>query len=143
VARIFNTYGPSMQINDGRVVSNFIVQALQNQDITIYGDGTQTRAFCYVSDLIEGFLRLMQVDGCHEPVNLGNPNERTISELVESVLAEVKTSSTIQFYPLPSDDPTRRCPDISRARTLLDWEPRISFEDGLRSTVAYFRSKLL
>lgn len=143
VARIFNTYGPSMQINDGRVVSNFIVQALQNQDITIYGDGTQTRSFCYVSDLIDGFLKLMLVDGLHEPVNLGNPKERTIRELAESVLAEVKTSSTIQFHPLPSDDPTRRRPDITKARELLDWEPQISFEDGLRSTVAYFRSKLL
>lgn len=143
VARIFNTYGPSMQINDGRVVSNFIVQALQNQDITIYGDGTQTRSFCYVSDLIDGFLKLMRMDGLHEPVNLGNPKERTISELAESVLAEVKASSTIKFHPLPSDDPTRRRPDITKARELLDWEPKISFEDGLRSTVAYFRSKLL
>lgn len=143
VARIFNTYGPSMQINDGRVVSNFIVQALQNQDITIYGDGTQTRSFCYVSDLIDGFLKLMRVDGLHEPVNLGNPKERTISELAESVLAEVKASSTIKFHPLPSDDPTRRRPDITKAGELLDWGAQISFEDGLRSTVAYFRSKLL
>lgn len=141
VGRIFNTYGPRMHPNDGRVVSNFIVQALQGKDITIYGKGTQTRSFCYVSDLIEAFVRLMasgpEVTG---PINLGNPVEFTMIELAEAVLRLTGSSSKLIFQPLPSDDPKQRQPDISKAKQTLGWEPKVKLEDGLKETIAYFRS---
>jgi len=141
VGRIFNTYGPRMHPNDGRVVSNFIVQALKGRDITIYGKGTQTRSFCYVSDLIEGFVRLMatgpDVTG---PINLGNPVEFTMIELAELVLKLTGSSSKLIFEPLPSDDPKQRQPDISKAKQALGWEPKVKLEDGLKETIAYFRS---
>ncbi len=143
VARIFNTYGPRMHPNDGRVVSNFIVQALRGQDLTIYGDGSQTRSFCYADDLIEGFVRLMaspaQLVG---PVNLGNPREFTMLELAESVLNKVGGQSKLIFKPLPQDDPKQRRPDISLAKSALDWEPKIQLSDGLDRTIQYFRQLL-
>ncbi len=139
VARIFNTYGPRMHPQDGRVVSNFIVQALQNKPITIYGDGSQTRSFCYVDDLIEGFLRLMNsADGFTGPVNLGNPNEFTVLELAQNVIELTGSASEIIFMPLPSDDPVQRQPDISLAKKELDWEPNIQLKEGLLKTIAYF-----
>lgn len=141
VGRIFNTYGPRMHPNDGRVVSNFIVQALKGRDITIYGKGTQTRSFCYVSDLIDAFVRLMasgpEVTG---PINLGNPVEFTMIELAELVLKLTGSSSRLIFEPLPSDDPKQRQPDISKAKQALGWEPKVKLEDGLKETIAYFRS---
>jgi UDP-glucuronate decarboxylase len=139
VARIFNTYGPRMHPNDGRVVSNFVVQALQDLPITVYGDGKQTRAFCYVDDLVEGFLRLMaSPDEVTGPINLGNPVETPVIELAEKIIALVGSRSTIETRPLPVDDPVQRCPDISRARNLLSWEPRVPLELGLERTIAYF-----
>ncbi|MDY0040929.1 MAG: SDR family oxidoreductase [Desulforhabdus sp.] len=139
VARIFNTYGPHMHPNDGRVVSNFIVQALQGQPITIYGDGSQTRSFCYVDDLIEGLFRLMKSpDGFTGPVNLGNPSEFTIMELAEKVLEQTGSRSEIVFKPLPSDDPVQRRPNIKLARENLDWEPKVPLNVGLRKTIDYF-----
>lgn len=139
VARIFNTYGPHMHPNDGRVVSNFIVQALSNQPITIYGEGQQTRSFCYVSDLIDAFLRLMATgDEVIGPVNLGNPGEFTIRELAEKVIVLTGSRSQLVFRPLPSDDPVQRCPDIGLAKKLLGWEPQVALEDGLVKTIAYF-----
>jgi UDP-glucuronate decarboxylase len=139
VARIFNTYGPRMHPNDGRVVSNFIVQALQNKPITVYGDGKQTRAFCYVDDLIEGFLRLMaSPDEITGPINLGNPVETPVIELAQKIIALIGSRSTIETRPLPVDDPVQRCPDISRARNLLDWEPRVPLDTGLERTIAFF-----
>jgi UDP-glucuronate decarboxylase len=143
VARIFNTYGPRMHPNDGRVVSNFIVQSLKGEPITIYGEGKQTRSFCYVEDMIEGFLRLMGTEaGFTGPVNLGNSNEFTIRELAEMVIELIGSPSKLVFHPLPSDDPTQRQPDISLARQKLGWEPKIQLEEGLRHTIAYF-DKLL
>jgi len=143
VARIFNTYGPRMHPNDGRVVSNFIVQALKGENITIYGDGQQTRAFCYVDDLIEGFIRLMNTDlGFTGPVNLGNPGEFTILELAEKVLQIVGGPSKLVFQPLPSDDPKQRKPDIGLARSQLGWEPQVQLDEGLNKTAAYFRKLL-
>jgi UDP-glucuronate decarboxylase len=143
IARIFNTYGPRMHPNDGRVVSNFIVQALKGHNITIYGDGSQTRSFCYVDDLIEGFLRLMntpnEVTG---PVNLGNPGEFTIRELAEKVIEQTGSGSKLVFQPLPQDDPKQRQPDIGLARSTLNWEPKVPLEEGLNKTIAYF-DKLL
>jgi UDP-glucuronate decarboxylase len=139
VARIFNTYGPRMHPNDGRVVSNFIVQALRGEPITLYGDGSQTRSFCYVDDLIEGFLRLMATpDEVTGPVNLGNPGEFTIAALAEKVLALTGSKSRVEHRPLPENDPMQRQPDIARARALLDWQPRVPLEEGLVKTVAYF-----
>jgi UDP-glucuronate decarboxylase len=139
VARIFNTYGPRMHPNDGRVVSNFIVQALKGEPITIYGNGEQTRAFCFVDDLVEGFLRLMAAsDDVTGPVNLGNPVETTVRELAEAIIALTGSRSKIESRPLPVDDPTQRCPDIARARNLLDWEPRVPLATGLERTIAYF-----
>ena len=139
VARIFNTYGPRMHPNDGRVVSNFIVQALQGQPITLYGDGRQTRAFCFVSDLVEGFIRLMATpDSFIGPVNIGNPHEIPVRELAERVIALSRSDSQIVFRPLPQDDPTQRCPDITLARRALDWEPKVQLEEGLQRTIAYF-----
>ncbi len=139
VARIFNTYGPNMHPNDGRVVSNFIMQALQNQDITLYGDGLQTRSFCYIDDLIEAFVRLMgSRDDFTGPVNTGNPNEFTIRQLAEKIVEMTGSSSKIVFKPLPSDDPMQRKPDISLAKQELGWEPQIQLESGLVKTIAYF-----
>jgi UDP-glucuronate decarboxylase len=139
VARIFNTYGPRMHPNDGRVVSNFIVQALKGEDITIYGDGSQTRSFCYVEDLIEAMMRLMATDrGFTGPVNIGNPTEFTILQLAQVVLRLTGSSSKIVFRELPSDDPKQRRPDIELARTQLGWEPKVALEDGIKHTIEYF-----
>ena len=139
VARIFNTYGPRMHPNDGRVVSNFVVQALRGEDLTIYGDGSQTRSFCYVDDLVEGLMRLMESrDGFTGPVNLGNPGEFTIRELAEKVLSMVGGKAKLVFQPLPSDDPTQRQPDISLAKAELSWGPTISLDQGLKPTIEYF-----
>jgi UDP-glucuronate decarboxylase len=139
VARIFNTYGPRMHPNDGRVVSNFIVQALRGEEITIYGDGSQTRAFCYVDDLIEGFVRLMATpDDVTGPINLGNPVETTVGELAERIVAMTNSPSAITYRPLPTDDPVQRCPDIGRARAKLGWEPKVPLEIGLGRTIEYF-----
>ncbi|MEL7200086.1 MAG: UDP-glucuronic acid decarboxylase family protein [Pseudomonadota bacterium] len=143
VARIFNTYGPHMHPNDGRVVSNFIVQALTGKDITIYGSGEQTRSFCYVDDLVEGFIRLMASDASVTgPINLGNPSEFTMLELAEKVITLTETTSKITFKPLPQDDPRQRQPDISLAKSALDWSPTVTLEDGLKETIAYFRKRL-
>jgi UDP-glucuronate decarboxylase len=142
IVRIFNTYGPRMAVDDGRVVSNFIVQALRGEPLTIYGDGRQTRSFCYVSDLIEGILRMMETGGIVGPVNLGNPAEFTIAELAEKVLKLTASKSKIVHRPLPEDDPVRRQPDISLAGDKLGWKPKISLEEGLPQTIAYFREKL-
>ena len=143
VARIFNTYGPRMVPDDGRVVSNFIVQALKGNPITIYGDGMQTRSFCYVDDLIEGFIRLMGVDDkITGPINLGNPNEFTIRQLAETVIKLTNTSSSLIEKALPEDDPTQRCPDISFAKSALDWQPKIELEEGLERTIFYFKNIL-
>ena len=143
VIRIFNTYGPRMHPNDGRVVSNFIVQALRGEDITLYGDGMQTRAFCYVDDLIDGMMRLMatgpEVTG---PVNVGNPHEIPVRELAERVIRLTGAPSKIVFRPLPQDDPMQRCPDITMARSVLGWEPKVALDDGLRKVAAYFRQML-
>jgi UDP-glucuronate decarboxylase len=140
VARIFNTYGPRMHPNDGRVVSNFIVQALRGEDITIYGDGQQTRSFCYVDDLIDGWLKLMATpEGFTGPINLGNPSEFTMLELADKVLRLVGGTSKLTFQPLPSDDPRQRQPDIALARSTLNWAPKVSLEDGLKETIKYFR----
>ena len=139
VARIFNTYGPRMLPDDGRVVSNFIVQALKGEAITLYGDGSQTRAFCYVDDLIDGLVRLMDAgDEMTGPVNLGNPVEFTIAELAERVMALTGSKAKIENHPLPADDPTQRCPDIALARAKLGWEPAVALDDGLKKTIAYF-----
>jgi UDP-glucuronate decarboxylase len=143
VARIFNTYGPRMHPNDGRVVSNFIMQALRNEDITVYGSGDQTRSFCYVDDLVEGFLRLMETpDEVTGPVNLGNPGEFTILQLAQEVIALTGSSAKIVHRPLPTDDPKQRCPDISLAQELLGWAPRVHLRDGLVKTIAYFEQLL-
>jgi UDP-glucuronate decarboxylase len=143
VARIFNTYGPRMHPNDGRVVSNFIVQGLKSEPITIYGEGKQTRSFCYVDDLIDGLVRLMQTsDDFTGPVNVGNPNEFTIRQLAESVIELTGSKSKLEFRPLPSDDPLQRQPDITLARSALAWEPKVRLEDGLRKTITYFRTLL-
>jgi UDP-glucuronate decarboxylase len=143
IIRIFNTYGPNMHPNDGRVVSNFIIQALKNEDITVYGEGLQTRSFQYVDDLIEGMTRLMNTpDNITFPVNIGNPNEFTILELAQKVISLTGSRSKIIYMPLPSDDPMQRKPDISRAKELLNWEPKIQLEEGLRKTIEYF-DKLL
>jgi UDP-glucuronate decarboxylase len=142
IVRIFNTYGPRMHPNDGRVVSNFIVQALKGEDITIYGDGTQTRSFCYVDDLIEGFLRLMNQTETVGPVNIGNPGEFTMLQLAELTLKLVGGKSRIVHRPLPADDPRQRRPDITLARKHLKWEPTIALEEGLQRTIAYFRTQI-
>lgn len=139
VARIFNTYGPRMHPKDGRVVSNFIVQALRNEPITLYGDGSQTRSFCYVDDLVDGLVRLMNVDGdVVGPVNLGNPHEISVRELAETIIELTGSRSALDFRPLPADDPRQRCPDIGRASELLHWKPRVELREGLSRTIAYF-----
>src|SRR5438552_4907604 len=143
IVRIFNTYGPRMLENDGRVVSNFIVQALKGEELTIYGDGTQTRSFCYVDDLVEALVRLMEAEDLHEPVNLGNPNEFTIKELAEEVSRICDATLKIKICPLPQDDPRQRQPDITRAQNFLGWKPTIPLRDGLNRTVDYFRKTLL
>lgn len=142
IVRIFNTYGPRMDHNDGRVVSNFIVQALQGQDITIYGDGLQTRSFCYVDELVDGFIRFMNQDEEIGPMNMGNPGEFTIQELAEKVVELTDTQSKVIYEDLPSDDPTQRKPDITFAKKVIDWDPQIKLEDGLVKTIAYFKSVL-
>lgn len=142
IARIFNTYGPRMAIDDGRVVSNFIVQALKGQPLSIYGDGSQTRSFCYVSDLVEALVKLMKEPEFRGPVNLGNPEEFTILELAEKILKLTHSRSNIVYKPLPADDPSRRCPDISLAREKLSWQPKITLEEGLIKTIEYFKGKL-
>ncbi len=142
IVRIFNTYGPRMAIDDGRVVSNFIVQALRGEPLTLYGDGSQTRSFCYVTDLIDGLCRMMDAEDLIGPVNLGNPGEFTIAELAEKVLRTTGSKSKIIRLPLPSDDPVRRRPDITLARTRLGWEPKVPLEEGLARTIEYFRRTL-
>jgi dTDP-glucose 4,6-dehydratase len=142
IARIFNTYGPRMQLNDGRVIPNFMKQALLGEDLTVYGNGGQTRSFCYVSDEIEGFLRLAKSSE-HLPVNIGNPAEFTILECARRVLALTGSKSTIRYEDLPQDDPKQRCPDISKARTLLGWEPRIDLDSGLKMSLEYFKKAVL
>jgi len=142
IARIFNTYGPRMALDDGRVVSNFIVQALRGESLTVYGDGTQTRSFCFYSDLIDGLVRLMNAEDLQGPVNLGNPGEFTVLELAEKVQRLTGSRAGIDFRPLPSDDPVKRCPDISLAREKLGWEPHVALDEGLEKTIPYFREKL-
>ncbi len=142
IIRIFNTYGPRMAPNDGRVVSNFILQALRGEDITVYGDGSQTRSFCYVDDLIDGMIRMMNTDGFTGPVNLGNPDEFTVLELAKKVIDMTGSKSGIKYEPLPMDDPAQRRPDISLAKEKLDWTPGIKLESGLKKTIAYFEKYL-
>ncbi|MGH9688584.1 MAG: UDP-glucuronic acid decarboxylase family protein [Candidatus Acidiferrales bacterium] len=141
IVRIFNTYGPRMRLNDGRALPNFLYQALAGEPITVYGDGKQTRSFCFVSDLIEGIYRLLQSEE-HEPVNIGNPNEITILEFAERVRKLVGADAPIVFRPLPQDDPKQRCPDITKARRILRWEPKVNLEDGLQRTYDYFRRQI-
>ena len=143
VIRIFNTYGPRMAFNDGRVVSNFIIQALKNEPLTLYGDGSQTRSFCYVDDLVRGMVALMNSPATIQgPINFGNPQEKTVRELAEAVRALTKSSSKIIFQPLPIDDPRRRCPDITKAKQLFGWQPTIDLEEGLEKTITNFRNRL-
>jgi len=142
IVRLFNTYGPRMALNDGRVISNFIVQALRGEPLTVYGDGSQSRSFCYVSDLIKALQLMMGTEGFIGPLNLGNPKEFTILELAEKILYLTKSSSKIIHKPLPPDDPVRRCPDISLAKEKLNWEPKIDLDEGLTRTIDYFREKL-
>ena len=142
IVRIFNTYGPRMLFDDGRVVSNFIVQALQGKTLTVYGKGDQTRSFCYVSDLVRGIMALQNRDSYHEPVNLGNPNEMTILELAERIKELTGSSSTIEYRDLPKDDPTRRRPDIARANEVLQWQPEVAIDDGLKQIIADFEGRL-
>lgn len=141
IVRIFNTYGPRMRLNDGRALPNFLYQALSGEPITVYGDGKQTRSFCYVTDLLDGIYRLLQSEE-HDPVNIGNPHEITILEFAERVRALVGASAPIVFHPLPQDDPKQRCPDIGKARRILHWEPKVNLEDGLKLTYEYFREKV-
>jgi len=141
IVRIFNTYGPRMRLRDGRAVPAFVSQALANEDVTVFGDGTQTRSFCYVSDLVRGILGLMDAN-TNEPVNIGNPHELTIEEIARTIVRLVGSSSKIVYRPLPVDDPKQRQPDITRARTLLGWEPKVSLEDGLRTAIDYFKTKV-
>ena len=143
IARIFNTYGPRMAIQDGRVVSNFIIQALQGKEITVYGDGSQTRSFCYVDDMVDGLMRMMNTpDDFYGPVNLGNPQEYTILEIAEKIIKMPNSNSKISFHPLPADDPTQRKPDITLASEKLGWKPKISLDEGLVKTIEYFREAL-
>jgi UDP-glucuronate decarboxylase len=142
IARIFNTYGPRMDQADGRVVSNFIVQVLRGEPITVYGSGEQTRSFCYVDDLVEGLIRLMNAQDVYEPINLGNPHEFTIRQLAELTAELCGTTSSVRYCPLPEDDPTQRCPDISRAKLLLGWSPKIELAEGLQGTIADFKARL-
>lgn len=140
IVRIFNTYGPNMAENDGRVVSNFIIQALKNEDLTVYGDGSQTRSFCYVSDLVKGIIKMMNTEGFYGPVNLGNPSERTVKNLADLIIGMTNSKSKIVYMPLPSDDPVKRKPDISLAKEKLDWQPVVNIEQGLEKTIDYFKT---
>ncbi len=143
VVRIFNTYGPNMSIEDGRIISNFVVQALENKDITIYGDGKQTRSFCFVEDTLEGIVKLTEKqERVDEPVNIGNPNERTVLEVAQQIIKTLPTESKIVFLEKASDDPRQRRPDITKAKRLLNWEPRVSFEEGLKKSIEYFKREL-
>ena len=141
IVRIFNTYGPRMRLRDGRAVPAFMSQALRNEDLTVFGDGTQTRSFCYVSDLVDGILRLLDSD-TNDPVNIGNPHEITIEEIARTIIRLIGATSTIVYRPLPVDDPKQRRPDITRARTLLGWDPKVGLEEGLLKTIGYFKQKL-
>jgi nucleoside-diphosphate-sugar epimerase len=141
VVRIFNTYGPRMSETDGRVVSNFISQALRNEDITIYGDGNQTRSFCYVDDLIDGILKLFFSDNLNQPINLGNPDQISMNQLANEVIKATNSSSKIVYKPLPQDDPVDRLPDITKAKELLNWYPRIDRDEGLKKTIDYFKNQ--
>jgi dTDP-glucose 4,6-dehydratase len=141
IVRIFNTYGPRMRINDGRAVPTFIAQALRGEDITVFGSGTQTRSFCYISDLVDGIIRLMR-SSVNDPVNIGNPQEMTVETIARTILRMTGAASRLVYRPLPTDDPKVRQPDITRARTLLGWEPKVGLEEGLTSTIEYFRQKL-
>jgi dTDP-glucose 4,6-dehydratase len=141
IVRIFNTYGPRMRINDGRAVPAFMSQALRNEDVTVFGDGTQTRSFCYVSDLVDGIIRLMDAP-VNDPVNIGNPQELTIEQIARKIIEMTGSKSRIVYKPLPEDDPKVRQPDITRARSLLGWEPKVTLEAGLARTVDYFREKV-
>ena len=138
IVRIFNTYGPRMRLRDGRAVPAFMSQALRNEDVTVFGDGTQTRSFCYVTDLVNGLLRLMEAD-THDPVNIGNPHEVTIEQIARTIIKLIGSTSTIVYRPLPVDDPKQRRPDITRAQTLLGWEPKVALEEGLLKTIDYFK----
>jgi dTDP-glucose 4,6-dehydratase len=140
IVRIFNTYGPRMRHNDGRAIPAFIPQALKNQPITVFGDGSQTRSFCYVDDLIEGIYRLL-ISDYHEPINIGNPNEMTIKELAETIIKVTGSKSQIVYKPLPVDDPKVRQPNIEKAKTILGWEPKVSLEEGLNQTVEWFKQR--
>lgn len=142
IPRIFNTYGPRMALNDGRVVSTLIIQALRHEDLTLFGDGTQTRSFCYVDDLINGLIKLFFSDNVHEPINLGNPSPISMNQLAHEIIEITNSKSVIKYTPLPSDDPKLREPDISRARSVLGWEPKINRREGLESTASYFEKKL-
>lgn len=142
IARIFNTYGPFMDKDDGRVVTNFVKQMLTNQDITIYGDGSQTRSFCYIDDQINGLVKLMESD-CHDPINIGNPNEISIRELIRILQTKIDTSSQITYRSLPEDDPTNRRPDITKAKELLKWHPEVELEEGIKKTIEYLRTTCL
>ena len=142
IVRIFNTYGPRMRVNDGRAVPAFMSQALRNEDVTIFGDGSQTRSFTYITDLVDGIIRLMQ-SNVNEPVNIGNPHEMTIKEIAETIIRMTGSSSKLVYRELPTDDPKQRQPDITRARTLLGWEPKVHLEEGLSKTIDYFRKKVL
>jgi dTDP-glucose 4,6-dehydratase len=142
IVRIFNTYGPRMRINDGRAVPTFIAQALRNEDVTIFGKGSQTRSFCFISDLVDGIIRLA-ASNVNEPVNIGNPHEMSIEEMARVIITMTGSTSRIVFRPLPTDDPKVRRPDITRARTLLGWEPKVPLDQGLTSTIDYFRARLL
>ncbi len=141
VARIFNTYGPNMHPDDGRVVSNFIVQALKGEDLTVYGDGSQTRSFCYADDLITGIVKMMDID-YQFPLNLGNPGEFSVKELADKVLAATNSNSKIKNFPLPEDDPKQRQPEITKAKAMIDWQPQVSLEEGLRKTIEYFKARM-
>ena len=141
IVRIFNTYGPKMRTDDGRVVSNFICQALKGEDITIYGDGSQTRSFCYVDDMVNGLIKMMASNE-HGPINLGNPGEFTIKELCDKIINVVNTRSKVSYLALPSDDPTRRKPDITKANELLGWAPKISLDEGILPTIEYFKGEI-
>ena len=141
IVRIFNTYGPRMRLNDGRAVPAFMSQALRNEDVTIFGDGSQTRSFTYITDLVDGIIKLMLSDQ-NDPINIGNPREMTIKEIAETIITMTGSTSKIVYRPLPTDDPKQRRPDITRARTLLNWEPKVQLEEGLVKTIEYFRTKI-
>jgi dTDP-glucose 4,6-dehydratase len=141
IVRIFNTYGPRMRVNDGRAVPAFMSQALRNEDVTVFGDGTQTRSFTYITDLVDGIIKLM-LSSENDPINIGNPREMTIAEIAQTIIRMTGSSSTIVYKPLPTDDPKQRRPDITRARTLLNWEPKVELEEGLVKTIEYFRTKV-